>query len=175
MQPGLVTVSPGGEQEMSPPGTHPKMEPDKVCSTSQESFEGTGQDSSLEGLLDTRMFVEGVEGHGTDPVIEVQEKQDPGEGHGNLEDDAQPDTFAEGSGSFRGAYARRLEARVFDPANWNQVKQYLEGLGLDHLIQAIDDMGVDSLQDFGFLYRKKLDGSRGLQGRGRGYFGLHPG
>ena len=68
----------------------------------------------------------------------------------------QPDTFAEGSASSRGAYARRLEARVFEPAAWGQVKRYLEGLGLSHLIPAIDEMGVDSLEDFGFLYREDL-------------------
>ncbi len=74
----------------------------------------------------------------------------------SLEEDVQPDTFAEGSPNFRGAYARRLEPRVFEPADWNQVTQYLEGLGLEHLIPVIDEMGVDSLEDFGFLYREDL-------------------
>ena len=36
------------------------------------------------------------------------------------------------------------------------MKSYLVGLGLDHLIEPIDELGVDSLEDFGFLYREDL-------------------
>ena len=70
--------------------------------------------------------------------------------------DIQEDTAAEGSESFRGAYARRLETRNFEPADWEQVQNYLIGLGLKHLVGRIDALGVDSLEDFGFLYREDL-------------------
>ena len=65
----------------------------------------------------------------------------------HINQDVQEDTAAEGSVTGRGAYARRLEARVFEPANWDRVKQYLIGLGLEHLIGAIDDLGVDDLEE----------------------------
>ena len=137
-----------------PPGTRPEIAADKVCSSSISTL--PLRDSSLEGLLDACMFAEGVERRGSSSGLEVREEQNPQEEQGTLEDDVQPDIFAEGSAGLRGAYARRLEARVFEPADWNRVKRYLEGLGLDHLIQAVDDMGVDSLEDFGFIYREDL-------------------
>ena len=74
----------------------------------------------------------------------------------DLQQDVQEDTAGEGSTNFRGAYARRLETRNFEPSEWDQVKQYLVGLGLKHLIGQIDALGVDSLEDFGFLYREDL-------------------
>ena len=77
-------------------------------------------------------------------------------GCGDLLQDVQEDTAAEGSVSFRGAYAGRLETRDFEPADWDKVKKYLVGLGLKHLIGPIDALGVDSLEDFGFLYREDL-------------------
>ena len=73
-----------------------------------------------------------------------------------LQQDLQEDTAATGSVTGRGAYARRLETRVFEPANWERVKKYLKELGLEHLIGAIDDLGIDDLQDFEFLYREDL-------------------
>ena len=74
----------------------------------------------------------------------------------NIQQDVQEDTAAEGSTTSRGAYARRLEARVFEPANWDRVRQCLVDLGLEHLIGPIDALGVDDLEDFGFLYREDL-------------------
>ena len=74
----------------------------------------------------------------------------------SIAQDVQDDTAGEGSVTGRGTYARRLEARVFEPANWDRVKQYLVGLGLEHLIGPIDDLGVDDLEDFEFLYREDL-------------------
>ena len=74
----------------------------------------------------------------------------------DLMQDVQEDTAGEGSVTLRGAYARRLETRDFEPADWSRVKSYLVGLGLDHLIEPIDELGVDSLEDFGFLYREDL-------------------
>ena len=125
--------------------------PGRVFSLLPETQEG-----DFVGLLDACMMAEGTEGRMDSASAEARPEQDPGEVAGGIEEDVQPDTFAEGSATFRGAYARRLEARVFEPANWTQVKQYLEGLDLEHLIPAIDDLGVDSLEDFGFLYREDL-------------------
>ena len=36
------------------------------------------------------------------------------------------------------------------------MKQYLINLGLEHLIEPIDALGVDDLEDFEFLYREDL-------------------
>ena len=74
----------------------------------------------------------------------------------DINQDVQEDTAAEGSVTGRGVYARRLEARVFEPASWDRVKQYLTGLGLEHLIGPIDALGVDDIEDFEFLYREDL-------------------
>ena len=74
----------------------------------------------------------------------------------NIQQDVQEDTAAEGSISGRGVYARRLEARTFEPANWDRVKQYLIELGMEHMIGPIDALGVDDLEDFEFLYREDL-------------------
>ena len=74
----------------------------------------------------------------------------------DLHQDVREDTAAEGSVTGRGAYARRLEERVFEPANWERVRQYLTDLGLEHLIGPIDELGVDDLEDFEFLYREDL-------------------
>ena len=85
-----------------------------------------------------------------------QQLESKDRGFGDLLQDVQVDTAAEASVSFRGAYARRLETRDFEPADWDKVKKYLVGLGLKHLIGPMDALGVDSLEDFGFLYREDL-------------------
>ena len=128
----------------------------KVFSTFLELDGEPSQDCDHVGLLDACALAESIEGQGGETGRGTWSEHDFNESQVSLEEDVQPDTFAEGSVSSRGAYARRLEARVFEPADWGQVKRYLEGLGLPHLIPAIDEMGVDSLEDFGFLYREDL-------------------
>ena len=108
------------------------------------------------GLLEACLVGEGLEQETVDTVCGIQGETEGSVIPASLEEDVQPDTFAEGSVTSRGAYARRLETRDFEPSDWERVKQYLEGLGLRHLIQAIDDLGVDNLEDFGFLYREDL-------------------
>ena len=147
-QGGEVASSGGVQFQKNQAGQTP---PGRVFSLLPETQEG-----DFVGLLDACMMAEGTEGRMDSASTEARPEQDPGEVVGGLEEDVQPDTFAEGSATFRGAYARRLEARVFEPAHWTQVKQYLEGLDMEHLIPAIDDLGVDSLEDFGFLYREDL-------------------
>ena len=61
-----------------------------------------------------------------------------------------------GSITGRGTYARRLEARVFEAANWERVKQYLIDIGVPHMIGPIDALGVGDLEDFEFLYREDV-------------------
>ena len=48
------------------------------------------------------------------------------------------------------------ETRNFEPSDWDQVQRYLIGLGLGHLVDPIDALGVDSMEDFCFLYREDL-------------------
>ena len=101
------------------------------------------------GLLETCIVEEGQRQLGAN--LDGQEPESC-----DIQQDVQEDIAAEGSVTGRGTYARRLEARVFEPANWDRVKQYLITLGLEHLIESIDALGVDDLEDFEFLYREDL-------------------
>ena len=83
------------------------------------------------GLLESCLIAEGhqqLEGVTKERVVEFSD----------LQQDVQEDTAAEGSSSFRGASARRLETRNFEPADWDQVQRYLISLGLEHLVGQID-------------------------------------
>ena len=114
------------------------------------TFDQKGDAQELgQGLLEACLS---VEGHQQLEREAGERTWDPSD----LRQDVQEDTAAEGSVSFRGAYARRLETRNFEPADWDQVQNYLTNLGLKHLIGPIDALGVDSLEDFGFLYREGL-------------------
>ena len=119
---------------------------EKVCSAvkQEETLEEYGP-----GLLENCLV---AEGH---LHIESTTRRSPAS-QDCLQEDVQDDTAGEGSVTGRGVYARRLEARVFEPADWDRVRQYLIDLGLEHLIGPIDALGVDSLEDFEFLYREDL-------------------
>ena len=101
------------------------------------------------GLLEVGLIAEGHR------RLQCGNEAEP-EGSVDLQD-VQEDTAAEGSITGRGAYARRLEARNFEPANWERVKQYLRGLGLEHPIGPVDNLGVDDMEDFEFLYREDME------------------
>ena len=120
--------------------------------TQEKVFMASEEESRHEfgpGLLEGCIVEEGHQ--------QLRDKSQGGEWEvADIQQDVQDDTAAEGSTTLRGAYARRLETRVFEPSDWDRVQRYLVGLGLRHLVESIDALGVDSMEDFGFLYREDL-------------------
>ena len=100
----------------------------------EKVFAAVGQESgqgSVPGLLESCVV---EEGHRQLRDRSQGEKRDVID----IMQDVQDDTAAEGSTTMRGAYARRLETRDFEPSDWDQVQRYLIGLGLRHLVEPID-------------------------------------
>ena len=122
-----------------------KQELTEVPADSRGQSTASAREGFDAGLLEVCLTDEGLGREREDTVCGIQGEMEGSVAPASLEEDVQPDTFAEGSVTSRGAYARRLETRDFEPNDWDRVKQYLEGLGLEHLIQAIDNLGVDSL------------------------------
>ena len=87
-----------------------------VASPEAKVFAAVEQDEKAQeldpGLIESCLIAEGLQQLG-------QEAEEKARTSSNLLQDVQEDTAAEGSTSFRGAYARRLETRSFEPADWD--------------------------------------------------------
>ena len=74
----------------------------------------------------------------------------------DINEDLQPDSFAEGSKGISEVQRQRLQGRHFEPRDRNAVRDCLRHLGLMHLAEPVEQLGVEALEDFLLLFREDL-------------------
>ena len=154
----------GAEAEVHPGGVKVQVQ-ERVFAAADVTQQVGEEGASEQGPLEWCMWIEGHQAF--EKVIQEQkvscvQGREPREheqdyvGRADIHEDLQPDSFAEGSLGIGDAQRNRLQGRQFEVQDRNVVRGCLMHLNLAHLIGAVEQLGVEAMEDFLLLFREDL-------------------